>query len=554
MTYREADRLVRAMAAEIAGRSAPGDRVLVMLPNGAPFVLAFFACLYAGVIAVPVPYPDSPFGGRRLLERMQPIVEDSQPALVLSTTQYAGERFGSAIAIDVAGIDPQLAAAWTGPPIAPSTTAFLQYTSGSTGAPKGVMISHGNLVENGLALATATLPGRLDNAPNPGTAVNWIPLFHDMALANIAAIVILRGVSVLMQPSTFLMRPELWLRSIQRYDAFTSSAPNFAFDLCATRIPSERLAGLDLSRWRYAINGAEVVDPATLDRFAARFAEYGFARSAFMPSYGLAEATCYVSGHRTPDDAVTTTVDVRLLEQGRTVVPTSADTGRRLTACGRVPENVSVRIVDTESGKECPEDGVGEIWIRGGSVARAYWGRPQDSVAKFDAGIAAGTELPGEIQRERYLRTGDLGFMHEHQLYVVGRIDDVIIIDGRNVYPSDIEQTVERAHPAMAGGLSAAVAHRSMGGTAVAVVAEIARGVRLDRGDAPATPGPGRVTTATSVADVVRAIRELVAVEHQIGLADVVLLRPGGLPRTTSGKVQRRRCGDLLLSGELNAW
>jgi acyl-CoA synthetase (AMP-forming)/AMP-acid ligase II len=544
VSYAELDRRVRAAAALLQSQVAPGERVLVMYPAGLDFVVAFFACAYAGAVAVPVPSPDSVTGGHSTLARLQSIVKDADPRVVLSTREAAGRaggELGGAQRLVVGDTPAELAEVWRPPAGDPAAPAFLQYTSGSTSAPKGVVITHGNVLANLSAISHDLGADRAD--PADVRVVSWLPPFHDMGLAHVLLSGYLGGQMVLMSPVAFLIRPAQWLAAVSRYRPWVSSAPNFAYDLCVAKVTAEQRAELDLSGWRWALSGAEPVRVETMERFTATFAPAGFRDTAFMPSYGLAEATVYVSGRRRPEDARSVALDVAELEQHRRVTePVAGRPARRIVACGRIAGNLDVRIVDPGTGTPAAAGTAGEIWIAGDSVAAGYWQQPEATAARF------GGRLPG-VPDTSFLRTGDLGFVRDGLLYVLGRMDDLIIVDGRNHYPQDIELTVGGCHPALAPNLSAVFSYEEAAAQWVGIFAETARGVRVV-GDGVQPRGGAEVAAA----DVVAAIRRAVADEHQIRAKAVVLLRPGGLPRTTSGKVQRGRCRLLFLAGEHKSW
>nr|AZF85930.1 AMP-binding protein [Catenulispora sp.] len=561
-SYEELDRRARAVAAMLQGVAKPGERALILCPTGVDFVVGFFGAIYAGLIAVPVGYPDALSGGRKALARLEGIVRDAEPAIVLTTAEIAdlpGGALGGEPVV-VSGIGPELAELWREPDaVDDGAPAFLQYTSGSTSEPKGVALSHANILDN-LAAITSAL--RVDTlGPDGFRAVSWLPLFHDMGLTQLLATLHSGGRIVLMAPSVFLMRPMVWLETIARERAFATSAPNFAYDLCVERTSPEQRAALDLSSLRLVLNGAEPIRPETLDRFADAFAVAGFKASMFMPCYGMAEVMCYVSGSREPGDAESVDLDITALElDGRIVFAPEATqateasaaeagtdrreaTVRRVVGCGRAAETMEVLIVDPETRQPCAPDRVGEIWLSGGSVSYGYWGQAEATAARFGGRLAG---IPGTA----YLRTGDLGFFADDQLFILGRMDDVIIIDGRNHFPQDIETTVEASHPALSGGRVAAFAYRDDGHVRLGVAAETNRRARPVTVDGP-QPAEG---TGVRLDEVTAAIRRSLAEEHGVAVGGVALLRPGGLPRTTSGKVQRRLTGEMFVEGALKAW
>ncbi|HEX2163967.1 MAG TPA: fatty acyl-AMP ligase, partial [Thermoanaerobaculia bacterium] len=520
LTWGELDERARAVAAALAQRVPAGERALLLFPPGLDFVVAFCGCLYAGVVAVPA-YPPR---GERSLPRLDAIAGDCRPAAVLTTAALAdrvsgwiaGGGPGSAatlLTIDDLGADA--AAAWRRPAVGPDTLAFLQYTSGSTGVPKGVCVTHRNLLHNEETIRRAF------GQSADSVVVSWLPLYHDMGLiGGVLQPLYVGARCVLSSPAGFLRRPVSWLEAIARHGGTTSGGPNFAYELAARKVSDEEREGLDLSSWRVAFNGAEPVRPETLDRFARAFAGCGFRRSVLFPCYGLAEATLFVSGGAVGEGPAVGRFDAAALATHR--ARPAAD-GRPLAASGRPSAGQRVAIVDGEGGRELPAGEVGEIWVSGPSVAGGYWGRPEETERVFAARLAGG-EGP-------FLRTGDLGFLapaaagEEPQLFVTGRVKDLVILRGRNVYPQDVEATVEAAHPALEAGGAAAFGVDDGGEERLVVACEVRRSVRRS-GD-------------ELWDEVGAAVRQAVFEEHEAALHDLVLLRPGALPRTTSGKVRR---------------
>lgn len=506
LTYRDLARRAREIAGVIVARTAPGDRVLLLFTGGLDFIVGFFGCLYSGRIAVPT-YPPQPARLDRTLPRLRRIVQDSQPSVVLTTHAISG------LAVPMRGAVPELdRASWividrldahadpAGLAMPRSDAiAFLQYTSGSTGAPKGVVLTHANLVHNERLIREGFAHG--DDA----IVVGWLPLFHDMGLiGNVLQPIVLGAHCVLMAPEAFLRKPMRWLHAISRYRATTSGGPNFAYDLCARKATAEDLASLDLRSWGVAFNGAEPIRPETLDRFAAAFAPAGFDRNAFYPCYGLAEATLIVTGSRVGAG------------------PVLADDVRRLVGCGARLGDQQVIVVDPESLRQTTAGAEGEIWVSGASVAKGYWRAPELTAATF-AARAHGVD--GE-----FLRTGDLGFVRDGELFVTGRRKDLIIIRGENHYPQDIEHTVEGAWDAVRPGCVAAFSLATTDGEGVGIVAEIdpRKAADLDVG--------------------IRTVRTAVANAHELSCATILLVGPGDLYKTSSGKIQRGTCRDAFLA------
>ncbi|HEX8161810.1 MAG TPA: amino acid adenylation domain-containing protein [Pyrinomonadaceae bacterium] len=529
LTYAELDRRARAVGAWLQAAGAAGERVLLLYPPGLEFVAAFFGCLYAGAVAVPA-YP--PRRNRTPL-RLQAIVASAKAALALTTTPILTrvaplfsqspylEGLRWQVTDDIAdGLEDD----WREPAAGRDHLAYLQYTSGSTGMPKGVMLTHGNLLSN------AALVYRACEHTPADSYVSWLPIFHDMGFMAGILQPLYGGFPVVsLSPAAFLQRPLRWLEAISRYRATTSGGPNFAYDLCVRKIGEGERAALDLSSWSVAFNGAEPIRPATLERFAAAFAPCGFRREAFYPCYGLAEATLMVSGGRKAAPPVVASVEAAALERGRAAQARPGDgAARRLVGCGRTMHGQEIVVVNQETLAACAPGEVGEIWVAGPSVAQGYWDRPDETEQTFQARLAPAGEGP-------FLRTGDLGFLDGGELFVTGRLKDLIIIRGQNHYPQDIEFTSERSHPACRAGCAAAFTVESDGEAQLVVVQEIDDHRRQDLGA------------------LVETVRRAVAEEHEIPLNAVVLIRPRTIPKTSSGKIQRQACRTAFLGGELEA-
>ncbi|MEP6999386.1 MAG: aminotransferase class I/II-fold pyridoxal phosphate-dependent enzyme, partial [bacterium] len=513
-TYAQLRERAARMARHIADATAPGDRVVVLLGPGLDYVTALYACQYAGVVAVPA-YPPNP---RRPDGRVAGIVADcgARVAIVSSDLHHRLAHFieSSPTLNDIAWLD---ADAIRGDahdarirPAPVGGLAFLQYTSGSTGDPRGVMLPQASVMHN-LAVIHRALRQREGDE-----AVFWVPPYHDMGLVGAILGPVYSKVPVnLMAPSTFSQRPFRWLEAISRYKASTSGAPNFAYDLCSERITEEERDSLDLSRWRIAINGAEPIRADTLDRFEGVFGRQGFRRESFLPCYGLAETTLFAAGVSRTTAPTVIAVDRATLALRRLRV-TGADEASRLVAVGPPSDMLTVRVVDPATGVVCAAEHVGEIWVAGGSIASGYWGREAES------SVAFGARLPGHS--EAFLRTGDLGAIHDGELLVTGRLKDLVIVGGRNFYPQDIESAAEHAHPHIRASAVAAFSTGRSGREHVVVVAEVARHHRV-----------------AANAMVIGAVRAAVANALGVTVDDVVLIRQGTLPKTSSGKLQRSR-------------
>ncbi len=529
LTYRDLDRQARAIGALQQRFGRPGERALLLYPPGLDYIAAFLGCLYAGVIAVPA-YPPNPARLERTLPRLRAIVRDAQPTFALTTSPILGlvsalaaqdPEFQALRWLATDTLAPELADEWCDPAASDTTLAFLQYTSGSTATPKGVMVSHGNLLHNQRLIKQAF--GHTEQTVVAG----WLPLYHDMGLiGNVLQPLYLGTPCVLMSPVAFLQRPARWLEAISRYQATTSGGPNFAYDLCVRKIAPEQRAEFDLSRWTVAFNGAEPIRHDTLERFAAAFAPCGFRRTAFYPCYGLAESTLFVSGVEQAAEPTVRVVDEAALERHR-VQPRAGTPGRTLVGSGRTWQDQAATIVDPVAGTRCPPDQIGEIWVSGPSVAQGYWQQPDETARTFGARLADGAGGP-------FLRTGDLGFIQDGELFITGRLKDLIIIRGRNHYPQDIELTVERSHRALRPGGGAAFTVERDGEERLVIVQEIEREQRN-----------------VNVEAVAGAIRQAVAEQHELHTYAVVLIKPGSLPKTSSGKIQRHACRADYLAGRL---
>ena len=519
-TYAELDAKARAIAAWLQAAGLEGQRALMLYPHGMDFITAFFGCLYAGVTAVPT----NPPRRNQKLARIEAIVDDADARVAL-TTNATLETVGNLIhasdrlkkltwhATDL----PQTANAddWKMPHVKPDTLAFLQYTSGSTGTPKGVMLTHDNLMHNSALICHA-----FENTRST-TGVFWLPSYHDMGLiGGILQPLYIGRPNVLMSPMAFLQKPFRWLKAITNYRGTTSGGPNFAYDLCVDKITPAQLEELDLSSWLVAFSGAEPVRSETLDRFCKKFGPRGFRREAFYPCYGLAEGTLIVSGGFVPQMPVVRAFDAAQLEQGKVVQVRSSAQAVELVGCGQTVPDQRVVIADPYELTTAPPNHVGEIWVKGPSIATGYLARVEESDQTFKAHLADTGEGP-------FLRTGDLGFQIDGELFIAGRIKDLIIIHGKNYYPHDIEQTVSRCHPRLVADAGAAFTIEQDGKQRLVVVQEVDR--QRDRNDA----------------EIIQAIRAAVADQHQLVVESVVLIRLRSIPKTSSGKVQRYACRQM---------
>lgn len=522
LTYGDLHRRAQAIAAFLQTYQARGERALLLYPPGLDFICAFLGCLYAGAIAVPA-YPPRP---NRSFDRLRSIIKDAQAKFALTTTELkdkiASHLEGNSfhcLATDQLDLAPGLS--WQEPPITGEDLAFLQYTSGSTGNPKGVMVSHRNLLHNAHIIQTG-----FQNTQDV-RAVSWLPPYHDMGLIGGILQPIYVGIfQVLMPPVSFLQRPLRWLKAISHYRATTSGAPNFAYDLCVAQITPEQRDELDLGCWQLAFSGAEPIRSATLDNFTQYFQGVGFRKEAFYPCYGMAETTLMVSGTEPgalPQEIV---VSKAAMERDRAIAPQADEAIAALVGSGQIIGDQTVRIVNPNTLAVCAEDEIGEVWVRGLSVAQGYWCKPELTEQVFNAAI------DGE---SGFLRTGDLGFLRRGELFITGRLKDLLIIRGRNHYPQDIELTVEAAHGAVRQGAGAAVAVEIGGEEQLVIVQEVER----------------RYVRHLDVAEVAQAIRGAIAAEHQLQPHSICLIKTGSIPKTSSGKIRRHACKIGFLDGSL---
>lgn len=527
ITFRELDHRARTIAAFLADRKMQEQRAIILLPPGLDYIAVLFGCLYAGVVAIPG-FPPPPGRQRRNETWFETVLRDAGPALAFGIAeprkvQQWSERVGASSEMQWVApesIDLSLADAWRMPGLEAGSLALLQYTSGSTSAPRGVMISHGNILHNQRVIQAAC------NDDCDSTVVGWLPFHHDMGLmGTVFHPAYLGARSVLMSPARFLQNPICWLQAISDSRGHSSSAPNFAYDLCCEKVTDEQKKSLDLSSWRVAVNGAEPVRQETMERFVAAFGKCGFQASAFLPSYGLAESTLMVTAAGVSGLPLTRKLSASALEQNVVRVPVGDEATRVVVGCGSPWFGQEIRIVDPLTCEPAPDEMVGEVWVRGGSVAQGYWNQLAETASTFQGVISSTGEGP-------FLRTGDLGFLLEGQLFITGRLKDLIIIRGRNFYPQDIEATAQNCQPGIRPGSVAAFAVQVDEQESVVVVAELERHA-----------GPPEV--------MLPVIRKMVALEHGIQAREVVLVRAGSVPKTTSGKVRRADCRRLFLADRL---
>jgi acyl-CoA synthetase (AMP-forming)/AMP-acid ligase II len=529
LTYGELDQNARAIAAHLQSLDAQGERGLLLYPPGLDFISAFFGCLYAEVVAIPA-YP--PRRNQNLF-RLQAIIADSQARFTFTNAalfptlenQWAKDSELAEMQWVVTDeIDHHLSANWQEPTLEKNTLAFLQYTSGSTGTPKGVMVSHHNLLINSAFI------DHVWGHDQDSVMVTWLPTFHDMGLIYGVIQPLYKGfLCYMMAPANFVERPLRWLQALSDKKATHSAAPNFAYDLCVRKIPPEKRATLDLSHWRMTLNGSEPVRAEVLKKFAEAFQVSGFKATALCPGYGLAEATLVVTAVSYDSPSYFYPVQANALEKNKIVGATETDSNvQTLVGCGWTTIDTQIVIVNPETLKPCSPEIVGEIWVSGSTIAQGYWGKPQETQETFQAYLADTGAGP-------FLRTGDLGFIKDGELFVTGRLKEIILIRGRNNYPQDIEYTVQNSHPALRPSCGAAFTVEVKGEERLVVVQEVER-TWLRKID---------------IDEVNRAIRKAVVQEYDLQVYAIALIRTGSLPKTSSGKIQRRGCRAKFLEGSL---
>ncbi len=528
LTYAELDRQARAIGAWLETQDLVGERALLLYPPGLEFIAAFFGCLYGGVVAVPV-YPPR---RNRSLERIQAIADDADAKVALTTDAVLSRvmplidetpHLKSLTWLATCRVPADMEEKWDMPDVHGDTLAFLQYTSGSTGTPKGVVLNHANLVHNSALIAHAFEHTR------SGKGVFWLPSYHDMGLiGGILQPLYIGRPNVLMSPMSFLQKPYRWLSAISRFSASTSGGPNFAYDLCVRKITPEQRKTLDLSCWKVAFNGAEPVHADTIEAFCDAFEPCGFSREAFYPCFGLAEATLIVSGGYTYEPPVLRSFDAAALARGQVVdADPQAEGAKTLVGCGQNLPDQKIVIADPETMTACPPGRIGEIWVQGPSVAQGYWQQPQATKATFKARLKGTSQGP-------FLRTGDLGFLLDGELFVTGRVKDLIIVHGVNYHPQDIERTIQRSHPRLRPDCGAVFTVEVHGKEQLVAVQEIER------------------RKQGNWAAVFDAIRRAVSAEHELALDAIVLIKAGSISKTSSGKIQRHACRNAYTAGTLS--
>ncbi|HLO49922.1 MAG TPA: fatty acyl-AMP ligase [Kamptonema sp.] len=544
LTYGELQRQAQAIAIHL--KPCQGSRALLVYESCLEFISAFFGCLYAGVIAVPVNLPRR----NQKLARLLAIATDADAELALTTSttlidfqkRWQEEEAPTLTAKKWIATD-QIATnteSFDSLAIMPEHLAFLQYTSGSTGTPKGVMVSHGNIIHNEQMLQ------QVAGHSQESVIVGWLPLFHDMGLIGpVLHTVFIGSTTVLMPPIAFLQQPQCWLEAISRYRACTSGAPNFAYDYCVQKIQPETVKHLDLSCWEIACNGAETIRAETINAFAEKFAICGFQKRTFYPCYGLAEVTCFATGGKKQEEPIIRPRNQANHQEGKmhdgdrpsnsatdsatdSVTDLTTNLTTDLVSSGQALLDMEVKIVDPETLTLCLEGQVGEIWMRGGSVTLGYWQQPEATAATFQARF--------QNSEENFLRTGDLGFLSEGELFVTGRLKNVLIIRGQNYYPQDLEFVAQRSHPALSPHGGAAFTVNVEGEDKLVLVQEVQR----------------QFLRKLNPKEAIAAIQASLMKNFGLRLYQVVLIKPGSLPKTSSGKIQHYQCRSDFLAHQLS--
>jgi acyl-CoA synthetase (AMP-forming)/AMP-acid ligase II len=529
LTYVQLAQQAQAIAATLQDLNAAGQFAILLYPPGLEFVAAFLGCLLAGVVAIPASPP------RRIekTSKLEAILLDSQAAYVLTTSAYVSsvkprlgnEEFSNRLNWIVSDrLDLQRAAVWQEPTIDLNSISFLQYTSGSTGSPKGVVITHNNLLQNHRALKLACIH------PDTATFVNWLPLFHDMGLiGNVLLSLVVGKHCVFMPPASFIQKPIRWLQAISRYKGVLSGGPNFAYDLICNHVTPEQRAEIDLSQWRVAFCGAEPIRAATVERVIDLYKPHGFNPEIFYPCYGMAEGTLFLTGGNRLSLPSIRYVNALALEKNKVVTSRKeASQTRAVVGCGHPWLDTKLVIVNPETLARCPDAQVGEIWVAGETVAKSYLGKPEETAQTFNSYLRNPKEGP-------FLRTGDLGFIQDGELFVTGRLKEIMIFSGLNRYPQHIEQSAEKSHPALRPNCGAAFSINDDGRDQLVIVYEVERSMRRK----------------LEIDEIVQSVCWAVARDHYVNVSAILLLKPGTLPKTSSGKIQHRACRSEYLEGTL---
>lgn len=537
LTYSEIDKRSRAISVLLQEKFTFGDRALLMYPAGLDFIIGFMACIYAGIIAVPV-YPANSSRAKQQLPKLSSIADCAKSEIILTNNNFINllpsllsdcPILSKANIINTTTIDLSMADQWTMPSVSEDSLALLQFTSGSTASPKGVMISHGNVMNN------LKFIHKCEGHNEDSISVSWLPAYHDMGLIEgILAPSYGAYPAYLMSPQAFIQQPYRWLKAITKYKASHSGGPNFSYQYCSKAISKQQREQLDLSSWRVAYNGAEPVRLQSMKKFNDVFKNYGFNFNAFHPVYGLAESTALASSRVSNSDSK----KIVTLEKN---IKSNVDFQHELVSCGEIDDNTIIKIVDAETLRQCQEGDEGEIWLKGPSVAQGYWNNTEQTQRYFEAYTADTHEGP-------FLRTGDLGIMHENELFVSGRIKDMIIIRGRKIYPQDLEFSIAQNHPLIRNNGVAAFSIEANSSEYLAIMAE----VNVPRvGKIYSESQQSIIEHPYSLKELTQDLIECVALHHETQVACALLVKPGVVSKTSSGKVQRFACRENYLSGNL---
>ncbi|MFI5777659.1 fatty acyl-AMP ligase [Nocardia sp. NPDC051570] len=537
ITFAEIDRYARAFAVSLLQLAQPGERAVLLLPPGLDYVKAFFGCLYAGIVAVPL-FPPSMHNANG---RLDAVCTDSDPACLITNddelsrvTEWLDDSAidTTRLVLSTGEVDEELADTWEYPAIGAEHTALLQYTSGSTRTPAGVMVPHRGLLANAYQTYDVFARVGMDTEGEDMAFVSWLPLFHDMGLMVGVVLPVIKGHHIVqLSASAFLRRPERWLQAISDLPQQTCSpAPNLGYELCTQRIGAEQRARLDLSRWRYGLAGAEPVRVSTMRRFDELFAPHGLRDKTLCAGFGLAESTLIVSAPwRSGGGIQTVTVDRDALAHGL-ATPTAGD-GAEIVGAGWALPGTEMLIVDPQTREVLPEHRLGEVWVSGPAIATGYFNRPEESEQTF------GGEL-SPTDGKRYLRTGDIGFLHDGELYLTSRLKDLIIVDGRNFYPPDLEATAEHAHALVLPSRCSIFSIEENDREKIVVLVEARLNLNTEEG-------------AATAAELRNAVRQAIFDVHEVGVHDIALVAPGAIPRTSSGKIQRSASRTAYLDNSL---
>jgi len=522
------------VAEDLVEQGLSGSSVLLAFPPGLDFVKAFYGCLLAQVRAVPVPLPNPK--SKNPLGRILNTAQACEATRVLTTQELAemAAMFGDELPLRFKAVSDRTASAWKGPQVAMDAIAYLQFTSGSTGHPKGVAVSHANTVAN------LRVMGQMLRLKSTQPAIVWAPHYHDLCLVGHVLGPVYYGYeSTLMSPMDFLFKPVRWLRAMSHYKIANTACPNFGYEYAARRIKPAECEGLDLSHWRVAGNGGEPVLVPTMEKFTKKFGPYGFRPQTFMPTYGMAESVLFVAAMKElSEPPKVLTLDATDLEKHSVrILAENESGGRTVVSCGKPGYDHQIIAVDPETYKPANPSQVGELWVQGPSVPSAYWGLPEESAATFEGRLA-------DTDKGPFLRTGDLGFVADGEVYVTGRLKDLIIIAGRNHYPGDIELTVQHSGALVRLGSTVAISEPINGVEELIIIAEV------DQRRLPPEDGAEGNLDAFW-AEAVKTVKGAISEGHGLSTRNVVFVKPKSLEKTSSGKLRRRYYGELLNKGRL---